>query len=74
MPNPKLATIDANNKTIERLQDHEELEAMCTIITTRPLAGGFYGLFFLLLMSLELFGVFSKMVDSKYDYEATITG
>ena len=31
----------------------EELEAMWAIITTRPLAGIFYGIFFLLLMSLD---------------------
>lgn len=100
VPNPKLATIDANNKTIERLQDQEqkwsekkqrmeeevraeckasvgfleELEAMWTIITTRPLAGGFYCVFFLLLMSLELFVVVSKMVDGECDYEVAIIG
>ena len=38
----------------------EELEAMWAIITTRPLAGIFYGIFFLLLMSLELFVVVSN--------------
>lgn len=52
----------------------EELEAMWTIITTRPLAGGFYCIFFLLLMSLELFVVVSKMVDGECDYETAIKG
>lgn len=42
----------------------EELEAMWAIITTRPLAGIFYGIFFLLLMSLELFVVVSKVIDA----------
>jgi len=52
----------------------EELEAMWTIITTRKLAGAFYAIFFLLLMSLELFVVVSKMVDKECDYEAAIKG
>ena len=52
----------------------EELEAMWTIITTRPLAGGFYLVFFFLLMSLELFVVVSKMVDGECDYDAAIKG
>lgn len=52
----------------------EELEAMWTIITTRPLAGAFYGVFFVLLMSLELFVVVSKMVDDECDYDAAIKG
>ena len=52
----------------------EELEAMWTIITTRPLAGAFYAVFFALLMSLELFVVFSKMFDKECDYEAAIRG
>lgn len=100
VPNPKLTAIEANNKTIERLQNQEqtwvekkqsveedvrreckesvgfleELEAMWTIITTRPLAGGFYIVFFVLLMSLELFVVVSKMVDGECDYDAAIKG
>ena len=52
----------------------EELEAMWSIITTRPLAGIFYGVFFLLLMSLELFVVVSKTVDKECDYETAIKG
>ena len=32
----------------------DELDAMWTIITTRKLAGAFYRVFFVLLMSLEL--------------------
>lgn len=52
----------------------EELEAMWTIITSRPLAGVFYGIFFLLLMSLELFVVVSKMIDGECDYETAVIG
>ena len=52
----------------------EELEAMWTIISTRPLAGVFYLVFFVLLMSLELFVVVSKMVDDECDYDAAIKG
>ena len=52
----------------------EELEAMWTIITTRPLAGAFYAVFFALLMSLELFVVFSKLFDKECDYETAIRG
>ena len=52
----------------------EELEAMWTIITTRKLAGAFYIVFFVLLMSLELFVVVSKLVDKECDYEAAIKG
>ena len=52
----------------------EELEAMWTIISTRPLAGAFYAVFFVLLMSLELFVVFSKMFDKECDYETAIRG
>ena len=52
----------------------EELEAMWTIISTRRLAGVFYGVFFLLLMSLELFVVVSKMVDGECDYDIAIKG
>lgn len=52
----------------------EELEAMWAIITSRPLAGAFYLVFFALLMSLELFVVFSKLFDKECDYEAAIRG
>ena len=52
----------------------EELEAMWTIIMTRPLAGAFYAVFFALLMSLELFVVFSKLFDKECDYETAIRG
>ena len=52
----------------------EELEAMWTIITTRKLAGIFYGVFFVLLMSMELFVVVSKLVDKECDYDAAIKG
>ena len=43
----------------------EELEAMVSIITNRWVAGAFYIIFFLLLMSLELFVVTSKMGDKE---------
>lgn len=52
----------------------EELEAMWSIIVTRPLAGAFYLVFFFLLISLELFVVVSKTVDKECDYEAAIKG
>ncbi len=52
----------------------EELEAMWSIVTNRPLAGAFYLVFFFLLMSLELFVVVSKTVDKECDYEAAIKG
>lgn len=52
----------------------EELEAMWTIITTRPLAGVFYLVFFVLLMSLELFVIVSKTIDKECDYEAALKG
>ena len=52
----------------------EELEAMWTIISTRPLAGGFYLVFFFLLMSLELFVVISKTIDKECDYDTAIKG
>ena len=52
----------------------EELEAMWSIITNRPLANAFYLVFFFLLMSLELFVVVSKTVDKECDYEAAIKG
>ena len=45
----------------------EELEAMVSIVTTRTVAGVFYVIFFLLLMSLELFVVTSKMGDEECD-------
>lgn len=52
----------------------EELEAMVSIVTTRIVAGIFYVIFFLLLMSLELFVVTSKMGDEECDYELAIKG
>ena len=52
----------------------EELEAMWTIITTRKLAGMFYAVFFILLMSMELFVVVSKLVDKECDYDTAIKG
>ena len=52
----------------------EELEAMWSIITNRPLAGAFYLVFFFLLMSLELYVDVSKTVDTECDYEAAIKG
>lgn len=52
----------------------EELEAMWTIITTRKLAGAYYVVFFIFLMSLELFVVISKMVDKECDYDVAIKG
>lgn len=52
----------------------EELEAMVSIVTTRTVAGIFYVIFFLLLMSLELFVVTSKMGDEECDYELAIKG
>lgn len=52
----------------------EELEAMWTIITTRKLAGAYYVVFFIFLMSLELFVVISKMVDNECDYDVAIKG
>ena len=52
----------------------EELEAMVFIVTTRTVAGIFYVIFFLLLMSLELFVVTSKMGDEECDYELAIKG
>lgn len=52
----------------------EELEAMASIVTTRTMAGAFYVIFFLLLMSLELFVVTSKLGDKECDYEMAIKG
>lgn len=52
----------------------EELEAMVSIVTTRTVASIFYVIFFLLLMSLELFVVTSKMGDEECDYELAIKG
>lgn len=52
----------------------EELEAMASIITNRWVARAFYIIFFLLLMSLELFVVISKMGDKECDYEMAIKG
>lgn len=50
----------------------EELEAMVSIIFSRRVAGIFYMVFFLLLMSLELFVVVSKMGDKECDYEVAV--
>lgn len=52
----------------------EELEAMWTIVTSRKLAGAFYVIFFLLLMSMELFVVASKIGDTECDYDIVIKG
>ena len=52
----------------------EELEAMVSIITDRWVAGTFYCVFFVLLMSLELFVVVSKIGDMECDYEIAIKG
>ncbi len=52
----------------------EELEAMVSIITTRKVAGVFYIVFFVLLMSLELFVIVSKMGDKECDYEMAVKG
>ncbi len=49
-------------------------EAMVSIVTTRKVAGAFYLIFFMLLMSLELFVVTSKMGDQECDYEMAIKG
>lgn len=65
---------DTRQECKENVGFLEELEAMWTIISTRKLAGAFYFIFFLLLMSLELFVVFSKLVDKECDYDAAIKG
>lgn len=65
---------DVRKECKENVGFLEELEAMWTIITTRPLAGVFYAVFFVLLMSLELFVVLSKMFDKECDYETAIRG
>ena len=52
----------------------EELEAMVAIITNRWVAGAFYCIFFILLMSLELFVVAGKMGDKECDYEMALKG
>lgn len=52
----------------------EELEAMVSIITNRKVAGAFYAVFFMLLMSLELFVVTSKLGDKECDYDMAIKG
>lgn len=65
---------DARKECKESVGFLEELEAMWTIITTRKLAGVFYAVFFILLMSLELFVVVSKMVDKECDNDAAIKG
>lgn len=65
---------DARKECKESVGFLEELEAMWTIITTRKLAGVFYAVFFILLMSLELLVVVCKMVDKDCDYDAAIKG
>lgn len=50
----------------------EELEAVVDIILTRPIAGGFYLVLFLFLISLELFVVISKIFDTECDYDTTV--
>lgn len=50
----------------------QELEAMFQIITSHKIAGFFYGVFFLLLLSLEMFVVVSKFGDDECDYEILI--
>ena len=65
---------DVRKECKENIGFLEELEAMWSIITNRPLAGAFYLVFFFLLMSLELFVVVSKTVDKECDYEAAIKG
>ena len=65
------------NTRLERKQNVgflEELEAMWTIITSRMLAGAFYVIFFILLISLELFVVMSKIGDKECDYDVAIKG
>lgn len=52
----------------------EELETMWTIVTSRKLAGAFYVIFFLLLMSMELFVVVSKIGEKECDYDVAIKG
>ena len=52
----------------------EELEAMYTIIFNHWVSGLFYGVFFLLLMFLELFVVASRMGDQECDYEMAVKG
>lgn len=65
---------DVRRECKENVGFLEELEAMWTIITTRKLAGGFYMIFFCLLMSLELFVVMSKVGDKECDYEVALKG
>ena len=65
---------DVRRECKENVGFLEELEAMWTIITTRNLAGGFYAVFFVLLMSLELFVVASNVGDKECDYDVAIKG
>ena len=65
---------DVRKECKENVGFLEELEAMWSIITSRPLAGVFYLVFFMLLMSLELFVVVSKMVDDDSDYDIALKG
>ena len=64
--NPSVTTNQVANPKIETIK--------VSIITNRWVAGAFYVIFFLLLMSLELFVVTSKMGDKECDYEMAIKG
>ena len=74
--NKKRLTVeeDTRNECQANVGFLEELEAMVSIVTTRKVAGAFYLIFFMLLMSLELFVVTSKMGDQECDYEMAIKG
>ena len=50
----------------------EELNAIVKILGEKPIAFLFYIVLFVFLMSLELFVVFSKMGDTKSDYDLVI--
>ena len=52
----------------------EELEAMVTMVFSHWAAGIFYIIFFVLLMSLELFVVVSRRGDQECDYEMAVKG
>lgn len=65
---------DTRKECKENVGFLEELEAMVAIITNRWVAGAFYCVFFILLMSLELFVVASKMGDQECDYEMAVKG
>lgn len=65
---------DTRKELTENVGFLEELEAMWAIISSRPMAGFFYVVFFLFIMSLELFVVVSKFGDHECDYERSIKG